>query len=160
MKLPRMLAIAASAAVGLAASAIAADNPFAAFKGKMKPGLYDYKVEMDMGQVPGMPPGMGKQSMNMQHCITQEQIERGGWDNPKQREKTDCEFKNFKMSGNSASYTMECKQPPMTADQNITFTGDGFNMDMRMTMNQGGQVMKMNQKAQARYIGPCKEGQK
>jgi len=156
MKPKRLLAVALSAAAGLAASAIAADNPFSAFKGKMKPGMYDYKVEMDMGQMPGMPPGMGTRTMNMQHCITQEQIERGGWDNPKEKGKTDCEFKNFKMSGNTASYTMECKQPKMTADNNVTFGNDSFKMDMRMTMDHGGQPMKMNQKAEAKYIGPCK----
>jgi hypothetical protein len=150
----RLLALAALCA--LCANAWAADNPFSAFKGKMKPGMYDYKVEMDMGQVPGMPPGMGKQSMQMQHCITPEQIERGGWDNPKERGKTDCEFKNFKMSGSTANYTMECKQPPMTTDNTITFGADSFKMDMRMTMNQGGQVMKMTQRAEARYVGPCK----
>ena len=156
MKPKRLLAVALAAAAGLAASAIAADNPFSAFKGKMKPGMYDYKVEMEMGQVPGMPPGMGKQSMNMQHCITQEQIERGGWDNPKEKGRTDCEFKNFKMSGNTANYTMECKQPKMTADNTVTFGSDSFKMDMRMTMDHGGQPMKMNQKAEAKYIGPCK----
>jgi hypothetical protein len=153
MKVTRLLALACFAAVSASSWA---DNPFAQFKGKMKPGLYDYRVEMDMGQMPGMPPGMGKQSMTMQHCITPEQIERGGWDNPRERGKTDCEFKNFKMSGNTASYTMACKEPPMSADNTIVFGGDGFKLDMRMTMNQGGQVMKMNQKAEAKYVGACK----
>jgi hypothetical protein len=153
MKATRLLAIASITA--LSAAAWAADNPFAQFKGKMKPGLYDYKVEMDMGQVPGLPPGMAKQSMTMQHCITAEQIERGGWDNPKDKGKTDCEFKNFRMSGNTANYTMECKQPPMSTDNTITFGSDNFKMDMKMTMNQGGQVMKMTQKAEAKYVGPC-----
>ena len=154
MKSARLVALACFAA--LAATASAQTNPFSQFKGKMKPGLYDYNVEMDMGQIPGMPPGMGKRSHTMQHCITAEQIERGGWDNPKERGKTDCEFKNFRMSGNTANYTMECKEPPMTADNTITFGSDSFKMDMRMTMSQGGQVMKMNQKAEAKYLGPCK----
>jgi hypothetical protein len=152
MKRTALLVLACAAAF----SAAAADNPFAQFKGKMKPGLYDYKMEMDMGQVPGMPPGMGKQQMSMQHCITAEQIERGGWDNPKERGKTDCEFKNFKMSGNTANYTMECKQPPMSADNTVTFGSDSFKMDMKMTMTREGQVMKMNQRAEAKYVGPCK----
>lgn len=153
MKRNALLALACAAALSAPAWA---DNPFAQFKGKMKPGLYDYKMEMDMGQVPGMPPGMGKQSMTMQHCITAEQIERGGWDNPKERGKTDCEFKNFRMSGNTANYTMECKQPSMTSDNTVIFGSDSFRMDMKMTMNQNGQVMKMNQKAEAKYVGPCK----
>lgn len=155
MKSARIVTVASLAL--LAATAWAQGNPFSReFKGKMKPGLYDYKVEMDMSQVQGIPPQMAKQSMTMQHCITPEQIENGGWDNPKDRGKTDCEFKNFKMSGNTANYTMECRQPKMTADNTITFGGDGFKMDMRMSMDQGGQVMKMNQKAEAKYLGPCK----
>jgi hypothetical protein len=155
MKSNRLLVIAACTAAGLAASAIAADNPFAAFKGKVKPGLYDYKMEMDMGNMPGMPPGMGKQTMNMQNCVTPEQIERGGWDNPKDRQRTDCEYRNFKMSGNSATYTMECKKPAMKADVAMVFGNDSFKMDMQMNMDHQGQPMKMNQKMEAKYVGPC-----
>ena len=47
--------------------------------------------------------------------------------------------------------------PAMKADNKITFTGDGFNMDMKMAMNQGGQVMNMTQRMEGRYIGPCKK---
>ena len=53
-----LLAVACAASFSLAATA--ADNPFEAFKGKMKAGLYEYKIDMDMGQMPGMPAGMGK----------------------------------------------------------------------------------------------------
>jgi len=157
MEPKRLLAVTLAAAAGFAASAIAADNPFSAFKGKIKPGLYDYKGEMDMGQMPGMPAGMPtKHPLNMQHCITAEQIERGGWDNPKDKEKSGCEIKNFKMSGNSATYQMECKQPQMTADNSVTFVPDGFRMDMKMNSMHGGQPMKMTQRLEGKYLGPCK----
>ena len=155
MRSARLLAVVVASACTAAAA-----GPFDQFKGKMKEGLYEYKMEMDMGQVPGMPPGMGKQNMTFQKCLTPQDIEkgqmgRGGGRDGKMPE--NCEVKNFNMSGNTASYTMVCKPPnEMTADNKITFTGEGFKMDMKMSMNQGGQVMNMNQRMESKYLGPCK----
>jgi hypothetical protein len=133
-----------------------ADNPFDAFKGKMKEGLYEYKMEMDMGQMPGMPPGMSKQNTSFQHCVTKEDIEKGrmGRSGRDGKIPDDCTVKNFKMSGNSASYTMECKGT-MTADNNITFTSTGYKLDSKMVMDHGGQAMSMTQHVESRYIGSC-----
>ena len=148
----------ACAFVACSTAAIAA-NPFDAFKGKMKEGMYEYKMEMDMGQVPGLPAGMGKQSITFQKCLTPQDIEkgemgRGGRDG---KAPENCEVKNFNMSGNTASYTMTCTKPnEMTADNKITFRGDGFSMDMKMSMNQRGQMMNMTQHMESRYLGPCK----
>lgn len=143
----------------LFATAAIAQNPMSALKGKMKDGLYAYKIEMDMGQVPGMPAGMGKQTMNMQHCVTPQDIEKGelgkGRDD---RGSQNCKIENFRMSGNTATYRMVCKgEMDMTADNEITFIPDGYRMKMKMAMNQGGQKMNMNQNMEARYLGPCKK---
>ena len=150
----RILAIACA---GVCAAAIA--GPLDALRGKMKEGMYEYKMEMDMGAVPGMPPGMGKQSHTFQKCVTAQDIEKGQMGRGPDRQgkpAPDCDIKNFNQSGNTASYTMECKQAKMTADNKITFTGDGFNMDMKMAMNQGGKVMNMTQHMEGKYLGPCK----
>ena len=157
MRTTRLLALACAAAI--CAPAWAADNPFSAFKGKMKDGLYEYKMEMDMGQVPGMPAGMGKQSMTTQHCLKQEDIEKGGFSKGRDGKgmPENCKVENFKMSGSTASYTMVCKGgPDMTADNVITFMGDGYKMDMKMAMNQGDRMMNMTQHMEAKYVGPCK----
>lgn len=149
----------AVAGVAISAAAIAADNPFGQFKGKMKEGLYEYKMEMDMGQIPGMPPGMGKQSHTMQNCVTNKDIEGGGFSKGRDRQNNpeNCEIKNFNMSGNTATYQMVCKgEQPMTADNRITFSGDGFKMDMKMAMSHGGQAMNMTQRMEGKYLGPCK----
>ncbi len=142
----------------LAAPAWAADNPFDAFKGKVKEGMYEYKMEMDMGQVPGMPAGMGKQTHTVQHCVTAKDIEKGmssGRDGKGGPE--NCEVKNFKMSGNTASYTTVCKGgPDMTADNVVTFRDGGYVMDMKMAMTREGQVMNMKQHMEGKYLGPCK----
>ncbi len=146
-----LLAVAAC----LAAASAAAQNPAEAMKGKMKAGLYAYKMEMDMGQIPGAPAGAGKQTMNMQHCVTDKDIEGGqlgkGGDMPK-----NCQMKDFRMSGNTASYKMACTgEFAMNADTDITFVPDGFRMNMKMQMAQGGQQMNMTQKMEGKYLGPC-----
>ena len=153
----KKILLAAAFAAAFSAAVIA--GPFDGFKGKMKDGLYEYKMEMDMGQMPGMPPGMGKQAHTFQNCVTQKDIEDGGFGKSRDRNQPEnCEIKDMKMSGNTATYTMECKgNPAMKADNKITFTGDGFNMDMKMAMNQGGQVMNMTQRMEGRHIGPCKK---
>jgi hypothetical protein len=147
------LALAAS----LAATPFAlAQNPFDAMKGKVKPGLYNYKMEMDMGQVPGAPAGMGKQTMNMQHCLTPQDLEKGELTAKKEMPK-DCKISDFKMSGSTASYRVACTgEFKMASDNVITFVGDGYRMAMKMQMDQGGQKMNMAQNIEAKYAGPCK----
>ena len=158
----RLAAVAVAATFAFAAHA--ADNPFAAFKGKVKPGLYEYRMDMDMGAVPGMPPGMGKQSHTMQHCVTQEDVEKGdmGAKDRNGRGMSDnCKVQDMKVSGNTATYRMVCKGgPDMTADNKIVFHGDGYTMDMTMDMqgrgpNAGGGPMHMKQHIESKYIGPC-----
>jgi len=155
MKTVSLLALACAASLPLAAAA--AGSPFEAFKGKVKEGMYEYRVESDMGAIPGMPPGMGHQNHTFQHCVTAEDIHRGemnknGRDIPK-----DCEVKDFRMSGNSATYKMVCSgQHQMSSENHITFTGNGYDMDMTMSMNERGHPMNMKQHMQARYVGACK----
>ena len=158
MKPSRPFVLVLAAAVGFAAAAWAADNPFSAFKGKIKEGMYEYKMTMDMGQVPGMPAGMAPQTMTMQNCVRAEDIEKGGMNKGRDGKgmSENCKIENFKMSGNNASYTMTCKGgPDMTADVAMSFGGDSFKQDMKMVMNQGGRVMNMTQKMEGRYLGPC-----
>ena len=148
----RTTILAAALGCAFTTAAIAA-GPFDQFKGKMKEGLYETTMEMEM---PGMPPGMGKQQMKQQHCVTSQDIEGGKMgkgDMPK-----NCEVKDFNMSGNTATYKTVCKgDPEMTTDSKVVFNDTGYKMDMKMAMKQGGQVMNMSQKMEARYIGACKK---
>jgi hypothetical protein len=145
----------AAFAATVSTAAVAA-GPLDQIKGKMKPGLYDMKMEME---IPGMPAGMGKQTMNMQNCVTEKDIEQGSIGKSGKDGKPDnCEVKNVKVSGNTASYTAECKgDPQVTADSTITFSDKGYTMTTRSAMKQGGQVMNMTQKVDSRYVGPCKK---
>jgi hypothetical protein len=156
----RIAAVAVAVAACLACAASAADNPFAGFKGKVKPGLYEYKVEMDMGNVPGMPPGMGKQTHTMQHCVTEEDVQTGKMGRPdRPGADSNCHVQDMHMSGGTASWKMVCKGgPDMTADAKMAFHGDGYTMDMVMDMQggpRGGGPMHMKQHVEGKYLGPC-----
>ena len=141
-----------AACAAIAATGAVAAGPFDQFKGKIKPGQYEVKMDMDM---PGMPGNMGKQSMTMKNCVTEQDIERGRMGrNDKMPE--NCEVKNFKMSGNTASYTVVCKgENAMTSDTSITFRDDGYSMTSKSSMTHSGQTMNMSHKMDGRYIGPC-----
>jgi hypothetical protein len=155
----KTLILASAAAMAFAAGAsIAQSSPFAAMKGKIKPGMYDYKMEMDMGQVPGMPAGMGKQSFAQQTCVTEADLEKGtAFDKGRDgKSPADCEVKDFKLSGNTATYKMVCKgQHAMEADSVITFVPNGYKGTTKMAMNREGQKMNMTSNYEGKYIGAC-----
>jgi hypothetical protein len=141
-----------------AATAAVAQGDMKAFTSKIKPGLYEYKMEMDMGQMPGAPKGMGKQTMTVQHCLTAKDIEDGQLGRKDPNSKTDCKMSDMKVSGNTASYKFACKgEMQMTSDNTITFVPDGYRMQSKMTMKTDGQTMNMVNNSQARYLGACKK---
>ena len=152
----RKTALAAAACAAFATAALA--GPFDQFKGKMKEGMYEYKMTMDMGQVPGMPPGMGKQNHSFQRCVTAKDLDEGSFNKGRDGKGSEnCEIKDLKMSGNTATYRMECKgEGQMKADNKITFLPNGFDMDMKMQMVRNGQPMNMTQHMEGRNLGPCK----
>ncbi|HEX5129570.1 MAG TPA: DUF3617 family protein [Usitatibacter sp.] len=139
----------------VALPALADDNPFAGMKGKMKEGMWQYTMEM--GSIPGMPQGMKMPPMNFSRCLTAQDIEKGGATQKEGKVPENCTVKNMKMSGNNASYTMECtKDPKMKSDVKMTFQGDSFTMHQDIEMDRGGQMMKMTQTMTGKYTGPCK----
>jgi hypothetical protein len=149
------LIIVAAALAFTATASFAQTSPFAALKGKTKPGLYDYKMEMEM---PGMPAGQAMPPMKVQNCVTDADLEKGTAFNRSGdgKKAPDCDVKDFKMSGNTASYKMVCKGAnPMEADSTITFIPDGYKGTTKMTMDHGGQKMSMSSKFEAKYLGPC-----
>lgn len=149
--------IAIAACLAAAPSIALAESAMKAFTSKLKPGLYDYKIEMDMGAVPGMPKGMGKHSMSMQHCLTAKDIADGQLGRKDPNSKVDCQIRDMRVSGSSASYKMVCKgNMEMSTDVNVNFVPTGYLMNMKMTMNHGGTTMTSTHNTEARYLGACK----
>jgi hypothetical protein len=151
--------IVAVACVALASAPLALAQDLSFFKSKAKAGMYESKIEMDMSGMAGMPPGMGKQTFTTQHCLTQEDIDRGTMSKGRDaKENNDCQVKNVQASGNSAAYTMVCTKPrAMNADVKINFVSDGYHMDMKMNMAEprSGQTISMVQHVDSRFLGAC-----
>jgi hypothetical protein len=142
-------------ALAAALPALAQDNPWAGMKGKIKEGMWEYKMEM--GAMPGMPKGMTMPPMTFSRCLTSKDIESGAATSKDGKMPEGCAVTNMKVSGNSATYTMECsKEPKMKADVAMQFQGDSFTMKQDIVMDHGGQKMPMTHNMQGRYTGPCK----
>lgn len=144
---------AALVACAFAVPALAQDNPWSGMKGKIKEGQWEYTMKM---QMPGMPGG-GMTMPAFRQCVTAAQVESGGMGQKDGKMPDGCSVKNMKVSGNNASYTMECtKDPKMVSDVNMTFAGDSFTMKQNTTMDQGGQKMNVVNDMTGKYVGPCK----
>jgi hypothetical protein len=152
MKTPALAAL----ALALALPAAAQDNPFSGMKGRIKEGMWEYKMQME--GVPGMPAGMSMPAITFNHCITPQDVEKGGFAQKDGKMPDGCSVKNMQMTKDGATWRMECtKDPKMIVDSTMSGTPEGFTMKQKMQMNQGGQVMNMNQTMTARYTGPCKK---
>jgi hypothetical protein len=142
-------------ALALALPALAQDNPFAGMKGKMKEGQWEYRMEM--GAMPGMPAGMKMPPMTFSKCLTAKDIEQGGVGQKDGKMPEQCKVSNMKVSGNNASYTMECtRDPKMKADVKMTFQADSFTMKQDIVMDHGGQAMPVSQTMTGKYLGACR----
>ena len=130
----------------VAGAASAADMP------KRKPGLWEITMQMD-----GMP-NMGA----IQQCIDQRtdnllQQQAG-------KQKPDCSVMDVKPSGNKVTIHTVCKIEGSTATTDGVFEG-AFDSNYKGTMKtrftpplQG--MSESNTNQQARWLGPCKAGQK
>lgn len=127
----------------LAASAAALSAP------PMQHGLWEITTKMDM---PGMPSGMGQQTVRQ--CVRPGDAEEPSKALPQD---DNCQVKDFKLQGNSASWRMECRgQGQMTGTGNITYGGSSYSGTVKMSIREGGQVMNMTQTLSGKRIGDCK----
>jgi|CXWL01.1.fsa_nt_gi hypothetical protein len=129
----------------LAGAASAADLP------KRKAGLWEVSTAME-----GMP-----MRSTMQVCVD------AAADNLMQqrgREKADCSVMDVKTAGGKVTLHSVCKEGKTTATTDAVFTGSfeaGYKGDIQMRYSppmEGMSQMKIAQ--EARWLGPCKPGQK
>lgn len=130
----------------VAGAAGAADMP------KRKSGLWEMKTQMD---------GMASPS-SMQMCVDQ------NTDNVMQeraaREKPNCSVMDVNRSGGKTTIHSVCKHENMTITSDAVITGDfdaGYKSDMKIhyTPPQHG-MSDMHMIQEAKWLGPCKAGQK
>ena len=116
----------------------------------MKPGLWEITTSMDASGMPAMIP-----PMTVRHCYRAEDLKDMRKTVPAQN--PECKVSDWKQSGDSVSWNMSCGgQMPMTGSGRITYAGDSYSGESRMTMSHGGQTMTMNQKFKAKRVGDCR----
>ena len=116
----------------------------------MKPGLWEMTMSMEMQGMPGgMPPA------KLQHCYKAEDVKDLRRTVPQQTN-SKCKVDDWKESGNTVSYTMSCTSPAATMTGRMTYAGDRYTGNAKISMNQGGQMIHMTQKFDAHRIGDCK----
>ena len=119
-----------------------------AFKGKLKPGLYEMLVESDMSNMPGMPKDKGKGSEKRQKCISQQEIDRGVENDP------NCPTTAYAASGNQISMSAACKDGAKL-ETKMVFTGNGYTAEMKVSGTHDGKPIGSTHKMTTKYLGPC-----
>jgi len=109
----------------------------------------NWETTMKMG-LPGiemeMPP------LKQTQCVTAAMIKDPQSAMPKGPGQGDCRVTNYKLSGSTATYTMTCTEPPMTAEGEMKYSGtDAYTGVLKVNMS--GQMMTINY--DSKRIGDC-----
>lgn len=119
---------------------------------EVKEGQWEYDVSMDI-------PGMQVKMTPMKHmqCVTKKDLVP----TPPQG-RAQCKNVSQKVSGNTATWTMQCKEgdTKMEGHGTATYTADSMQATITNTMTAPGQPapFKSITKVNGRYVGPCKAG--
>ena len=97
--------------------------------------------------------GMQMPATTMKQCITNKDPV------PQKQEKgQECKMKDQKVSGDTVTYTMECKsaEGTMVSSGKMTYKANTFNGTTDTTVKTKGQPdMKMTSTMTGKYLGPC-----
>lgn len=116
----------------------------------MKEGLWQITTKTEMK---GM--SMQMPATTMKQCMTKKDMTPKSEKQPKGQE---CITKDQKVSGDTVTYTMECKSADSTTVQNgkMTYKGDSFDGTTDTTIKTKGQPdMKIASTMSGKYLGPC-----
>jgi uncharacterized protein DUF3617 len=119
-------------------------------QGPMRDGLWEITTQMEMPNMPmKMPP------MRQTQCITKDQLKDPAQTVPsgsQPGQPNDCKVSDFKMEGNKASWKIICTgREKMTGVGEITYKGDTYDGQMKLTMSAGEMLMKYS----AKRLGEC-----
>lgn len=119
----------------------------------IRPGRWEVAMQM---QMPNMPIQMPE--MKTTQCITPEQAKDpskslpSGPQNGRGAAKNDCKVSDYKVSGNTVTWSMACTQPEaLTSTGEMSFSDDSYDGTVKMNMQQGAMTMKVAGKR----LGDC-----
>ena len=114
----------------------------------MRPGSWEVTVKMSM---PGM--NMDMPPMKQTQCVTAEMIKDPQAALPKGPGGGDCKVSDYKFTGSTATYKVECTKPaPMTATGEMKYSGSDAYVGT-MTIESSGTKMAMSY--DAKRVGDC-----
>ena len=131
-------ALVALAAIALVAPAQAADHP-------QKPGKWQVKFEMEM---PGMPFKMPPVTTEV--CLTEEDLKDPQKSVPNDP-KAQCKIGDYKVDGNTVTWSVDCPKQNTKGNGEITFTEDAYTGWMKMTVGE----QEMKTKYSGKFLGAC-----
>ena len=136
----RKYALFVLAALTVTATAAAAEHP-------QKPGKWQIKMQMEM---PGMPFKMPPVTTEV--CLTGEDLSNPEKSVPKDA-KSSCKVGDYKVSGNTVSWTVDCPKENTRGTGEITYSDSSYTGSMMMTV--GEQEMTTNYTG--KWLGECKK---
>lgn len=141
-----LAATAAAAGTGTSAPATAAV--------KMQPGMWQTTIEMTMANLPRL-----RAERTYRRCITQADIDKNDVvPQTETRADLSCTTKDFKRTGNTATYRLECTGDTgkTSAEGKITFTSaTAYDATIRTTGQVRGRSVETNRTVHAERVGDC-----
>lgn len=120
-----------------------------AFKGKLKPGLYEMTVEADMTGMPGVPKDKALHKETRQKCITQQEVDKGIENDP------NCPMTAFAAAGNRISVAARCKDGA-ALETTMLFSPGGYTAEMKVSGMHEGKKVASTHRMTTKYLGACK----
>lgn len=115
----------------------------------MKDGLWEITTKVEMKGMPAnIPPTVTKQCMTKKESVPQQDKDK----NP------NCKMVDQKVSGNSVTWSMICKEKDGTVDSKgkITYKGDTFDGTTTTTIkDKSGKAQQIATKMSGKRLGPC-----
>jgi hypothetical protein len=125
-------------------------------QGARRDGKWEVTVQMEM---PGMPAGRGMPAMTSTQCITKEQVDdpqKFGAQPPSRGGPNDCKVSDYKVVGNTVTYSMKCTTPQeMTMTGEFVYGDNKYDGVTKITTSRGGQPMDMTMKMTGKRLGDC-----
>lgn len=126
---------------------------------QLKPGLWEYKMTMQMAGMPSIPgmPGLGGAPMSVRRCLTAEDAENPQRALEVSNSKQQCVQEDFKTEGNKVSFKVRCTgEPAGTGNGEFTIAEDHLEGTMKIRMaNSPLGNMEMSQIVSGKRLGDC-----
>jgi hypothetical protein len=109
-------------------------------------GLWEITTTMN---IPGMP-----KEMNQPHVYKTCLDKKNAVPQPEEKGEKQCEMKSQKISGNTVTWTMTCKNDT-TMEGKITYAKTSYEGFTTTTTSVNGKKMTMKSTMKGKYVGPC-----